>query len=281
MRRAAAFHNSANSPAPVAIVSRGLADRMGGMAAAVGHAVEFPPDPSMMSGLSGRFIVVGVAENVAWDGLAEQDTRRMIHYGSGADPRAGRWDVYVPLSRSAQTIVSIAAATDGSPALLIEPIRRAIASVAPTSAVHWTSTMEEEVALEYAPARFYGVLVAAFSTSAMLLTGAGLFALLWNASVRRTGEMGLRFALGASRRSVAFLVVRSGARPVIVGVAAGLIGSLWVAGGVKSLLYEVSAFDPVAFASALLLLAIVSAVAAWLPARRAARVDPLVALRAE
>ena len=211
----------AAEPAPVAIVSRSLADRMGGLDVALGRTVELLQDPALMSGVWGRFRVIGVAENVAYDGLVEQDTRRLIHAGGDADPWAGRWDVYVPLSRTGQTIVSIAASTSGQASSLIDPIRRAVASIAPASAIHWTGTMAEDVALEYAPARFYSVLVTAFSTSAMLLTGVGLFALLWNAAVRRTGEMGLRFALGAPRRSVAWLILSAGLRPTLTGAAAG------------------------------------------------------------
>ena len=272
---------AAREAAAVAIVSRGLADRMGGAEAAVGRSITLPEDPAMMSRLAGRFTIVGVAENVAWDGLVEQDTRRMIHYTSAADPRAGRWDVYVPLSRLPQSIISIAAATDGSATALVEPIRRAVAGVTPTSAVHWTGVMDDEVALEYAPAKFYGVLIALFSASAMLLTGAGLLALLWHASVRRTAEMGLRFALGATRTGVALLIVRAGMAPIVTGVLAGLVGALWAADAIKALLYDVPPFDPLAFAAAFALLAGVAALAAWLPARRAARVDPLVALRSE
>jgi hypothetical protein len=265
-------------PAAVAIVSRSLATRLGGVDAVLGRAIEFPDDPALMSTVSGRFTVVGVAENVAWDGLVEQDTRRLIHFDRG-DPRGERWDVYVPLSRTAQTIVSIAASTSGSAAALIEPIRQAIGTVAPTSAVHWTGTMEADVALEYAPARFYAVLVAVFSGSAMLLTGAGLFGLLWHASARRTAEVGLRLALGASRRSVAWLAVTSAVRPLVAGAILGLGGAVLSARSVSALLYDVAPLDPVSFAAALALLVAVSAVAAWLPARRAARVDPLVALR--
>jgi hypothetical protein len=150
----------AKEPAPAAIVSRGLADRLGGSDAAVGRAITFPADP--MAEVTGTFRVVGVVENVAYDGLAEQGTRRVIRYADGADPRAGRWDVYVPLSGYPVGTVSFAAASSGPPASLIDPIRRSIARVAPTSAVHWTSAMEDAVALEYAPARFYSVLIAAF-----------------------------------------------------------------------------------------------------------------------
>jgi putative ABC transport system permease protein len=270
---------TASESAPVAIVSAGLAARMGGMTAAIGRTVVFPPDP--MTRVAGTFRVVGIAGNVSYDGLSEQDTHRPLAVATSADSASGRPDVYVPLAQFPVTLVSVAAFTPGSPAALIEPIRAQIARVAPTSAVHWTSTMAEEVALEYAPARFYGVLVAAFSTSAMLLTGAGLFALLWNAAARRTGEMGLRLALGASRGNVALLMLSAGARPVAVGGGAGLIGALWIGDAVKSLLYDVPPFDPASFAVALLLLIAVALVAAFIPARRAATVDPMVALRTE
>jgi putative ABC transport system permease protein len=265
-------------PAPVAIVSEALAMRMGGAEAALGRTITFADDPNRL--VSGGYRVVGVVGNVAYDGLSEQETHRPLP-GAGGDVRAGRLDAYVPLSRFPVTVVSVAAATSGSAGAIVDPVRRAIGSVAPTSAVHWVSTMADEVALEYAPARFYSVLVAAFSSSAMLLTGVGLFALLWNAASRRTGEMGLRFALGASRRHVALLVIAAGARPVLIGSAAGLLGALWAADAVKSLLYEVPPFDALSFSIALSLLMAVALAAALLPARRAASVDPMVALRAE
>jgi ABC-type antimicrobial peptide transport system permease subunit len=115
----------------------------------------------------------------------------------------------------------------------------------------------------------------------MLLTGGGLFALLWNASLRRTGEMGLRFALGASRRHVAVLMFVAAARPVGLGAVVGLVSALWIGEAVESLLYDVPAFDPLSFAVALALLSAVALVAAMGPARRAASVDPMAALRNE
>jgi putative ABC transport system permease protein len=261
----------------VAIISRGLASRMGGEAAALGRTITVRPvdhgDPE------GAFRIVGVAGDVAYDGFAEQTTRRLIRYSDGADPRAGRWDVYLPLARFPVTTVSIAATTTGDPAPLIEAARRAIGRVAPTSAVHWTSTMDDEVALEYAPARFYGVLVSAFSASALLLTSVGLFALLWNSAAARTGEMGLRLALGARRAGIGWLLISSGARPVLLGVSLGLLAALWCADAIGALLYEVPALDPLSFGGATLLLLLVSLTASLLPARRAASVDPGEALK--
>ncbi len=179
------------------------------------------------------------------------------------------------------TAVSIAAATSGDPSALIDAVRRSIGEVAPGSAVHWTGTMADEIALEYAPARFYGVLVTAFSASALLLTSVGLFALLWHTAAARTGEMGLRLALGARRAGIAWLLVSAGARPVLLGVGMGLLGALWCADWMTGFLYDVPAMDPLSFAGATALLLVVCLGASWLPARRAASVDPLVALKTE
>jgi predicted lysophospholipase L1 biosynthesis ABC-type transport system permease subunit len=225
--------------------------------------------------------VVGVAEDVAWDGLAEQDTRRFIHYADSGDPKAARYDVYAPLERFPQTIVSIGASTAGHPEPLLDPLRRRIAEIAPASAVHWMSAMDDEVALEYAPTRFYTLLVVAFSSSALLLTSIGLFALLSHVAARRTSEMGLRLALGASRASTASLLLRAGMVPLGIGVVGGLVGGALVARAMAGLLYGIGRFDIPAFAAAVVALTAVALVAGLIPARRVANIDPIAALRAD
>jgi putative ABC transport system permease protein len=261
------------------IISRGLAGRMGGEQGALGRTLRITPidhgDPE------GEFLVVGVAGDVAFDGFSEQDTRRTIHYMNAADPRSGRWDVYLPLDRFPAGTVSVAVATTGPAASIIEPARRAIVRAAPTSAVHWISTMRDEVALEYAPARFYGALVGAFSLSALLLTCVGLFALLWHTAAARTGEMGLRLALGARPAGVAWLIVSSAARPLAAGAIAGMLGALWAGDWLRGFLYTVPALDPVSLMAATGMMVAACLVAAFLPARRAATVDPLSALKGE
>ena len=265
--------------APVAVVSRSIALRLGGVERAVGRELVYLGDESMGSAPSGAFRIVGVVEDVAWDGLAEQDTQRFIHYADSGDPKAARYDVYVPLARFPQTIVSIGASTAGDPSLLIDPLRRRIAQIAPASAVHWTSAMDEEVALEYAPTRFYTVLVVAFSSSALLLTSIGLFALLSHAAARRTSEMGLRMALGASRASTTRLLLRAGLLPLALGVAGGLVGAAAVARAMGGLIYGIASFDVLTFAAAVIALLGVTLTAGLIPARRVARIDPITALR--
>ena len=262
----------------IAIVSRSLAERMGGVSVAVGRAIDFPGTEAGMP--SGTFRIVGVAEDVAYDGIGEQGTGRHIHYASPRDAGA-RLDAYVPLALFPVTTISIAAFTRGDAGSLIEPLRRQIANVAPTSAVHWTSTMADEVGIEYAPTRFYALLVAAFSASALALTSVGLFALLSHAATRRAGEMGLRMALGATPRQVVVLLLRGGAFPVVVGAGAGLIGAAWASAAMRSLLYDLGRFDTRAFAAALAALAIVTLAASLIPARRVASVDPVSVIKAD
>ena len=120
--------------------------------------------------------------------------------------------------------------------------------------MHWTGTMNDELAVEYAPSRFYAVLVAAFSTTALALTAIGLFAVLSHAVARRSHEIGLRVALGASRPDVVRLVLGNGLAPLAIGIGIGLVGSVALTRVMRGLLYGVSAFDIAAFGGATALL---------------------------
>ena len=266
----------------VAVVSRALAERMGGVDQVLGRRIELPPrgsDPS------GAFRIVGVAENVAYEGLWEQDSRRFVRYGAADDARGARFDVYLSLARFPMRTVSIGVHTRGAASAAIDRLRRRIAAVAPTSAVHWTSTMQDELAIEFAPSRFYALLVTAFSASALLLTGVGLFAVLSHGVARRTAEIGLRVALGAGPRDVARLVLGSGLGALGLGLCAGSAGAATLGLFSGSLLYDVRPLDTVAFVGATLLLLLVALPASLLPARRAARraarLDPMRALHEE
>jgi predicted permease len=260
----------------VAIVSNSLAERMGGAERAIGQDITFG-NPDMPGVETAR--VVGVASDVAYDGLGEQGTGRYIRYAGGQDPRAARLDLYLPLMRSQAMIVSIAAITSGDPAALIDPLRREINRLAPGSAVHWTGTMEGETSLEYASTRFYALLVGVFSGSALALTSVGLFALLSHTATRRSAEMGLRLALGASPGQVAVLLLRTGLAPLAAGGAAGLAGAAWASSAMRSLIYDVSAGDVLTFSLALATLALVALAAGLLPARRVASVDPAAIMK--
>ncbi len=263
---------------PPVIVSRSIAERLGGVQVALGRSITLVGDDVVPAG---QARVVGVAENVAYDGLGEQGTGRYIQYGDATDRVASREDLYLPLVRISMRPVSIGVTTSGDAAALIEPLRRAISRVAPSSAVHWTGTMEEEVGREYSASRFYALLVNAFSLSALALTTVGVFAVLSHVVARRTGEIGLRRALGGTRVQIAGYIARIACTPLAVGIVCGLAGAFLMSRWVGTLLYGVGALDFTAFGSATLILLFVAAVATAIPARRAAAIDPMIALREE
>ena len=269
-------------PSPrVGVISLSLANAIGGPDRAIGRTISFVPADTMSTMRREPFRVIGVAADVAWDGLAEQDTRRYIRYGDGADVRARRYDVYMSLAQSPSTVVSIGVSTAGDPAAMIGPIRTVIGGIAPASAVHWTSTMADEVALEYAASRFYAVIVAVFSVSALALTSIGLFALLSHAAAQRTSEMGLRLALGATPLSASALLLRTGLAPLLGGIIAGLGGTILASRFIGAMLYGIAAFDATTFSTAVITLVGVALIAGLIPARRIARVDPITTLRGD
>jgi putative ABC transport system permease protein len=265
--------------APVAVISRSVAKLFGDPERAVGRSITFLRDDPTAP--RGPYRVVGVAEDIAYDGLVEEETRRFIRADAGADLRASRYDVYVPLAAFPATVVSIGATTTGDPAAMIEPLRHAIAKIAPVSATHWISTMDEEVASEYEPTRFYTVLVLAFSFSALALTSVGLFALLSHAAARRSGEMGLRLALGATRASTAALLLKGGLAPLGAGIGVGAAAAAMLGRAMGGLLYGVGAFDALTFLAASAALLVVALGAGLIPAKRVASIDPARAIRGD
>ena len=262
----------------VALVSRALANRLGGVHEALERELTIVADADAAQP-SGTFRIVGVVENVAYDGLAEQDTRRYIRYGDPTDPKALCEDVYLSLAGYPTRVVSIGVYTRGSAAALIDPLRRALNEVAPTSPVHWTGTMSDGLALEYAPSRFYAALVSAFSITALLLTGVGVFTVFSHGVARRSAEIGMRMVLGAMPRDVVRLVLGQGLAPSAAGIAAGLGASLLLARLMQGVLYGVSATDAAAFACAAGIVLAIALAAGLLPARQAVRVDLIRALR--
>ena len=140
-------------------------------------------------------------------------------------------------------------------------------------------TMEQVVSKASSARRFTMALLAFFALAALLLTGLGIYGVIAFLVGRRRHEIGVRVALGARRADIVRLVIGQGMKPVVIGAAAGLLGSLAGARLVASQLYGVSASDPLTLISILALLAAAALLACWLPARRATRVSPLDALR--
>ena len=171
--------------------------------------------------------------------------------------------------------------TAGEPASLAAAARREILAIDKDQPVSDVRTMESWLTESVSRTRFGTLLLGAFSVIALILAAAGISGVMSYSVTQRQSEIGVRMALGARARDVLRLVVRQGLALVVVGVALGLLGAVALTRVISSLLYGVSATDPWTFAALALLLTGVSWVACYIPARRAARVDPLVALRSE
>jgi ABC-type antimicrobial peptide transport system permease subunit len=139
--------------------------------------------------------------------------------------------------------------------------------------------MEQHAASSVAQFKLNSVIITVFACVALMLASVGIYAVISYAVAQRTREIGIRMALGAARTDVLRLVVRDGMSPALTGVALGALGALGVTRLMRSLLYGVSATDPIVFAMVAGMLVVVALGACWVPARRAARVEPNVALR--
>jgi predicted permease len=181
---------------------------------------------------------------------------------------------YVPIS-------TLVIRTSGDPRPLAGAIRDQVLAVDPSQPVFDVKTMEERIAVTLETRRFAVVLLGIFGGLALLLAAIGLYGVLAFAVSQRTREIGIHMALGARTRDVLLMVIRQGMSLVVIGVVLGVAGAYAVTRTIRSLLFEVGTTDPLTFALVSLLLAIVGFVACYLPARRATKVDPLVALRYE
>ncbi len=160
-------------------------------------------------------------------------------------------------------------------------IRAAVAAVDRNVPVYGIQTLSDAVSASVEQPRFYTVVCAAFALVALLLAAIGIYGVISYGVSQRSREFGVRIALGATPRDVVALVVRSGTRITVVGLAIGLVGAILATRTLRALLFGVSAMDGLTFAVVCIVLAGAATLASWLPARRAAAVDPVVAMRAE
>jgi putative ABC transport system permease protein len=164
---------------------------------------------------------------------------------------------------------------------LIGVVRQELAALTQQEAAYGFGSMDERFAALVAQRRFTMFLLVVFAVAALLLASVGLYGTLAHAVAQRTGEIGIRMALGAGRGDVLRLVLRQGMTLTIIGLGAGVAVSLASSRALASMLYETSPVDLGAFGGVSLVLAVVALLACYIPARRAARVDPMVALRCE
>jgi predicted permease len=268
-----------DNSAPVVLVSQSLADRLGGSAAAIGTDLSLPGEGT---NAPRRAQIVGVVADVEWDGFGEQDTGRLLRWNP-VDRSPQKYDAYYSIDQvpDARALVSIAARVSGDPAESIARLSRALGAVAPASAVHWASSMRDELAFEYRSTSFALYLTTAFGLGALLLAGIGVFATLSHNVAGRLPEFAIRSALGATPGTVRLGVLRAGLVVTLAGTAMGTLAAAIASRAIGNLLYGISPADPLAYGGAALTMTFISLVACWLPARRAARVDPMRALRGD
>jgi len=169
----------------------------------------------------------------------------------------------------------------GDPAMLANAVRQSIRAIDPDEATSAFRTMEDVVSSSTAGDRFNAVLLGAFGGIALLLTAAGIFGVLSYLVTQRTREIGLRMALGAQRTDVLREIVGHGVRLAMLGLCIGVVAAIVVTRWMSSVLFDITPTDPLTFVAVAVVLVTVAFLASYVPARRAMRVDPMLALRYE
>jgi putative ABC transport system permease protein len=219
-----------------------------------------------LRGPEGPFVrIVGVAQDGKYFNIAEE-------------PRSFVWR---PLSQSYSSNAMIVVRTAGKPESMIAAVRREVQALDPTLPVFDVTTLTDHMRLALFPPRVAAAVLGVFGIVALLLSAIGIYGITSYAVAQRTREIGIRMALGAQLGDVLKLVVTHGVKLTLLGVGIGLLGAFLVTRAITSVLYGVSATDPFTFGSVTLVLVVVALLACYFPARRATKVDPLVALRYE
>jgi len=253
----------------------GQEDRAGGTPVAIinnAMAQQFWPDESPL----GRTIhldapgfedptVIGVARTAKIRNLEE-------------DPRPF---IYLPYAQEFNSWVTVLAPTRGDPAATVRELHRLLRTTHPDVIVSKSATLAEHIGILHIARRLAAGLSSALAGLALFLAAVGIWGVVSFAVVSRTREVGIRMALGSEPRGAVALMVWGGMRVVLLGGGVGLAGSLLVSRGLSRFLFGVSALDPLTFSAGLLVLIVTGALAAYVPARRASRVDPVTALHAE
>ena len=225
----------------------------------------------------GHRIRLGSRDSVAWRTVV--GVVGDLH--SRRETRARNW-AYVPLAQDPGSPVTIVArASAGDASALVPSIREAVKSVDPDQPLLDAGTMEALRRRSYSPYRMYAALMGALAALALLLAAIGVYGVVAYSVSQRTREIGVRIALGAEQRQVLALVTSQGARLAIVGTLLGIGAAAGLLRVLRSLLFGADPVDPVVLAAVSVLLSGVAVLASYVPARRAARIDPLVALHAE
>ena len=209
--------------------------------------------------------IIGIVGDVRYDSLINQP-----------EPPA-----YFPHPELTYAFMTLVVRTTGNPSDIAPAVLREVRTIDPEQPVSDVRTMNQVMANTVARARFNALLLALFAGLATVLSAVGIFGVMNYSLTLRTRELGLRMALGAQPRQVLLLMLKQGLLLTLVGTGIGLVGALALTRLMWCLLFAVGASDPTTFAIIVSLLFILSLMASYLPARRATRIDPLIALRSE
>jgi putative ABC transport system permease protein len=205
-----------------------------------------------------------------------------VHFGLGTDPQA---EMYLPYRQADLLLpvfqLSVVMRTAGDPSLETSALRSALAEIDPNQPLVKVRTMEENMATTVAQPRFRTWLIGILAMLALVLAAVGVYGVMSYTVTQRTSEIGVRVALGAQPRDVFRIIVGQGLRLALFGVGVGLVAALVLTRLLQSFLFGISAYDPLTFIAVSLLLTLVAVAASYFPARRATRVDPMIALRYE
>lgn len=188
-------------------------------------------------------------------------------------------EIYVTQAQAGTSYLRVLARLAPGAGEVLPAIRRELRAIDSNIPLRGVETLETTVERAYGPARFYLLLLVTFAGVAVALAAIGLYGVISYLVSRRTREIGIRMALGAESTDVMRLVLRQGLRPVALGIVVGLVGAVGAARVLQSLLYNVQTTDPVTFTAVTALLLVVTVLAILVPARRASRIPPVVALR--
>jgi len=250
---------------PVAIINQALAIRYFPSQDAIGRQVKLGlPDDSKP-----WLTIVGVVGNVK--------TQTVFQEMGYVEPPA----VYRPMSQEPAASISLLVRTKDDPNTLTSPVREKLLALDKEATLANVKTMEERLSELQSQPRFRTFLLTAFAALALVLAALGIYGVLLQSVVRRTKEIGVRMALGATRESVMQMILGHALRIVLVGLVLGLVATLSLARTVAGLLYNVSPANPAILAAVSTILVCVAMLASYLPARRATSIDPLNALRSE
>jgi len=256
-------HDAASAP-PVAVISEAAVQKY------------FPGEDPL-----GRFITLGWGRGEGRPNVGGEIVGIVADVKDRSLAAEKQPEIYVPYAQVPTETMDIVLRTSVAPRALLPAVEKVVHDIDPELPVARVATLDEMVARSISEPRFYMVLLGAFAAMAVFLAALGIFGVLSYSVVQRSREIGIRVALGAHPRDVLRMVLGHAATLALVGVLAGLAGALALSRAIGSLLFELSPTDPLTLGSMAVLLASVALVASYLPARRATRVDPLIALRSE